>query len=78
MQVRQQGGTKTTSFVENSTEAGILLGGNGYQHSLGKLASLDRSWQLMDSNKGSSLPSGMARIEPMPSESESDWTLLSP
>ncbi len=41
----------------------------------GELASLNRSWQ---SKEGTYRALGMAGIEPTPSKSECDWTLLSP
>ncbi len=46
-----------------------------YQYIPGKLASLNSSWQ---GKEGTYYVLGMAEIEPMPSKTECDWTLLSP
>ena len=38
---------QTTSFIENSTEAGILLGGNGTLHAM--MVALSRAFRMQPS-----------------------------
>ena len=40
-------GRQTTSFIENSTEAGILLGGNGILHAM--VVALSRAFRIQPS-----------------------------
>ncbi len=58
-----------------NTTKGSSMEVNQTDFQAGKLASLNRSWQ---SKEGTYRALGMAGIEPTPSKSECNWTLLSP
>jgi hypothetical protein len=78
--IKQEENTNTPAIEETNSYDRQKARAVTYYHShrdeiIGKLASLNRSWQSKESTYRAF---GMAGIEPTPSKSECEWTPLSP